>query len=164
MPDERIIQQVSGILGMNNINFSTDESKGTFLVPSGSAGVFINFNDWDERTIVSLRSIVLEQVDGSGERRQKILEALNEQNQTVPFGCFYFVPDAGSVVLDYQLLGNQLQADELINALIAVASKADQVDDELREAVGSGVRAIDLWNAAQEAASEPAGVGAVVDT
>src|SRR5205823_3360628 len=104
MPDERIIQQVSGILGMNNVNFSTDESKGTFLVPSGSAGVFINFNDWGENTIVGLQAIVLEQVEGSGERKQKILEALNDKNRKVPFGCFSFDPDGGFVVLDYHLL------------------------------------------------------------
>jgi T3SS (YopN, CesT) and YbjN peptide-binding chaperone 1 len=164
MPDERIIQQVSGILGMNNIPFRTDESQSSFLVPSGSAGVFISFVDFGESTLVALRSVVLEQVDGSGERKLKTLEALNEKNRTVPFGCFYFDPDAGFVVYDYHLLGDQLQAEELMNALTAIAMTADRVDDEIRDAIGSGVRATDVWNAAQGNSSEPESVGPVVET
>jgi len=163
MPDERIIQQVSGILGMNDISFRTDESKQSFLVPTGSAGVFINFDDWGDSTVVGLRSIVLEQVDGSDERRLPILEAVNEKNRHVPLGCFYYDPDAGYVVFDHYILGDDLQASELMGALSAVGSIADQVDDELREAIGSGVRAIDVWNAAEANASEPEGVGPVVD-
>jgi Putative bacterial sensory transduction regulator len=148
MPDERIVQQVNGILSMNNIKFLTDPSDGTFLVPQGSAGVFIKFVDWSEGTLVGLQATVLSEVDGTGERRQKILEALNEKNRTVMFGCFYFQPDDGCVVLDYHLLGDHLQADELMNALGAIASTADAVDEELREAIGSGVRATDVWQAA----------------
>lgn len=162
MPDERVIQQVSGILGMSDIAFRADEGKRSFLVPCGSAGVFISFVDRGESTVVSLRAIVLEQVDGSGERRQKILEALNEKNRSVLFGCFYF--DDGHVIVDYQLLGDQLEAPELLNALAALCSTADAVDDELRDAIGSGVRATDAWNAAQAAASDPVGVGPVVET
>jgi len=164
MPDERVIQQVSGILSMNNVNFRTDESMTSFLVPSGSTGVFISFVDMGELTVVSLRAILLDQVDGDGERRQTILEALNEKNRTAPFGCFYFVADDGHIVFDYQLLGDELQAQELMAALSAIASIADQADDELREAIGSGVRAVDAWNAAQADASDPAGVGPVVET
>ena len=164
MPDERVIQQVGGILGMNDIPFKTDDSKQTFLVPKGSAGVFISFTDAGDSTIVVLRAILLEQVDGSGERKQKILEALNEKNRKVTFGCFYFDPDSAYVVLDYSVLGDQLQGQELLHALFAIASTADDVDDELRDAIGSGVRATDVWNAAEAQASEPEGVGPVVET
>jgi hypothetical protein len=52
------------------------------------------------------------------------------------------------VVLDYHLLGDHLQGDELMNAVGAIAFTADAVDEELREAIGSGVRAIDVWEAA----------------
>src|SRR4051812_23120684 len=104
MPDERVIQQVSGILSMNDVSFNTDDSQTRFLVLSGSTGVVITFGDMGELTLVSLRSILLEQVDGDGDRRLAILEALNEKNSTAPFGCFYYQPDPGTVVFDYQLL------------------------------------------------------------
>jgi hypothetical protein len=164
MPDERIVEQVSGILSMNNLKFTTAQDGQSFLVPNGSTGVFIDFVEWGHGTLIGLRAIVLEQVDGSGDRKQKILEALNEKNRTVPFGCFYFDPSASLIVYDHHLIGDQLQAVELIAALAAIGSGADQMDDELRDAVGSGVRATDAWNAAQASASEPEGVGPVVDT
>jgi hypothetical protein len=164
VPDERVIQQVGGILGMNDIAFKTDENKQTFLVSKGSAGVFISFAEMGDSNIIVLRAVVLEQVDGSGERKQKILEALNEQNRRIAFGCFSFDPDNGFVVLDHALLGDQLQGQELLHALFAIASTADDSDDELREAIGSGVRATDVWNAAEAQASEPEGVGPVVET
>ena len=164
MPDERVIQQVGGILGMNDIAFKTDETKQTFLVPQGSAGVFISFGNMGDSTIVQLRAIVLEQVDGSGERKQKILEELNERNRKIVFGCFSFDPDSGIVVLDHALLGDQLQGQELLHALFAIATTADEIDDELLEAIGSGVRATDVWAAADAQASEPGGVGPVVET
>lgn len=63
MPDQRIIEQVNGILAMNNINFLTHENKRSFLVPSGSAGVYVDFVDWGDGTVVTLNSPVLEQVD-----------------------------------------------------------------------------------------------------
>jgi hypothetical protein len=164
VPDERVIQQVNGILSMNDIAFRTGDTKQNFLVPMGSAGVFITFTEQGESTIVSLRAFVLAEVDGSGERRQKILEALNEKNRQALFGCFYFDPDGGFVIVDYQLLGDHLQAPELMNALGVLASMADTLDDELREAIGSGVRAIDTWNVAMGDASDPVGAGPVVET
>lgn len=164
MPDERIIQQVNGILSMNNVPFQISDDKQSFLVPSGSAGVIISFDDWrDSSTIVTLRAVVLEQVDDSDERRLKILEALNEKNRTAPFGCFYFDAERKYVVLDYQLLADHLQEPELLNALGALGVTADKLDDELREAIGSGVLASAAWAAAQAAASD-AGAGPVVAT
>jgi hypothetical protein len=70
------------------------------------------------------------------------------------------------VIVDYHLLGDQLQAPELLNALGMLCATSDAADDELREAIGSGRVATDVWNAAEAAASEPAGVGVgpVVET
>lgn len=164
MPDERIIQQVNGILSMNDVPFQTGEDKQSFLVSSGSAAVIIDFGDFGDSTIVTLRAIVLEQVDGSDERRQAILEALNEKNRTIPFGCFYFDPDRNCVVLDYQLLADNLQEQEVLKALVAITASADRLDDELREAIGSGARAADGRNASQEATSDPSDAGPVVET
>jgi hypothetical protein len=164
VPDERIIQQVSGILSMNDVPFQTSGDKQSFLVPMGSAGVMVSFVDHGEHTLVGLRAIVLEQVDSSGERKQTILEALNEKNKSAFLGTFYFDAERGLVVFDHHLLGDDLQSGELVFALALVGTIADTVDDELREAIGSGVRASDAWNAAQVGATDPQGVGPVVET
>ncbi len=49
-------------------------------------------------------------------------------------------------------------------ALLSLATAADTSDDELREAIGSGVRASEAWQAASEAASAAEDAGPVVET
>jgi hypothetical protein len=164
MPDERVIEQVSGILSMNDVTFNTADDKRSFLVPIGSAGVMISFPDYGEQTLIGLRALVLEQVDSSGDRKQKILETLNEKNRSYYVGTFYLDAEQGYIVLDHHLLGDNLQGAELMFALSFVGSVADTVDDELKEAIGSGVRATDAWNAAQPTAADPQGAGPVVET
>jgi hypothetical protein len=163
VPDERVIQQVGGILSMGDVKFTTDESKQSFLVPGESTGVVISFVDLAGSTVVSLHSILLEQVDSSGERKQKILEALNARNESSYFGTFYLDAERGRILVDHHLLGDQLQASELVRALASLLSTADEADDQLRDEVGSGVRAIDAWNAARAQASDPEGAGPVVE-
>lgn len=163
MPDERVIEQVYGILGMNDITFTPHENKQSFFVPYGSAGVVIDFFDWGESTVINLHAAVLEKVDSSGKRMQKILEAMNEKNGSTAFARFHFDKAQGTINLGYHLLGNELESPELMNALSVVAQLADQVDDELRESVGSGVRAEDVWNLAQEDATKPGPSGPIVE-
>jgi Putative bacterial sensory transduction regulator len=163
LPDERVIEQVYGILGRNDITFTPHENKQSFFVPHGSAGVVIDFFDWGGSTVVNLHAAVLEQVDGSGKRTQKILEVMNEKNGSVAFARFHFDKEQGTINLEYHLLGDQLDSLELMNALSVIAQLADQVDDELRESIGSGVRAEDVWNLAQEDATKPGASGPVVE-
>jgi hypothetical protein len=164
VPDEKVIEQVSGILGMNDIKFMTHQNKRSFLVPYQSAGVYIDFFDWGESTGISLNALVLEQVDSSGERRLKILETLNQKNGAVPFGRFHFAEEEGVIRLDYQLFGDELDAAELMNGLGVIATLADESDDELRDEIGSGVRAEEVWQHAQDDATSPGATGPVVDT
>lgn len=92
-----------------------------------------------------------------------MLETLNELNGSVPFGRFHFAPEDGIIGLQYHLLGDHLEGEEMMNALSVIASMADEFDDKLRETIGSGVRALDAWNKAKSEANEPQGTGPVVD-
>ena len=161
MADDRIVQQVMGILAMNDINYMTNEAQSVFLVPAGSAGIFVSFSEWRDGTVITLRAKVLENVDKSDERRAVMMAALNEMNGSVPFGCFHYDEGEGVVELDYQLLGDHLQAEEFMNALGVIAGTADDIDDRLRDLIGSGVRAQDAWERAKEGSTE-GGAGPVV--
>jgi len=163
MPDERVIQQVYGILSMNKIEFKTDDGGKSFLVPYGSAGVFVDFRDWgDGETLVNIHAFVLDQVDVSDERRPKILEELNEVNKTTYLGKVYLDVEQKTIVLEHDLLGNHLDADELMGALRTVATMADDLDDKLREAIGTGRSAKAAWDEAHDQAESPEGTGPVV--
>jgi T3SS (YopN, CesT) and YbjN peptide-binding chaperone 1 len=163
VPDDRVIQQVYGILSMNKVEFKTDDGGKSFLVPYGSAGVFVDFRDWsDGQTLVNLHAFVLDQVDVAEERRLKILEELNEVNKANYLGKVYLDVDAKTIVLEHDLLGNDLDADELMGALRTVASMADDLDDQLREAIGTGRSAKAAWDEANAQAQTPEGTGPVV--
>ena len=163
MPEDRVIQQVYGILSMNKVEFRTDDTGKSFLVPYGSAGVFVDFRDWsDGQTLVNLHAFVLDQVDVADERRLKILEELNEVNKANYLGKVYLDVDAKTIVLEHDLLGNDLDAGELMGALRTVAMMADDLDDSLREAIGTGRSAKAAWDEANAQAHSPEGTGPVV--
>ncbi len=52
MPDARVIQQVSGILGMNNVEFRADDSKQTLMARFGSTVILVSLVDYQESTLV----------------------------------------------------------------------------------------------------------------
>ena len=159
MPDQRVIEQVVGIFGMNNVTYRMHENKRSLLVPFGSTGVFVDFVDFNESTVIGLRSYVLQNVDATGERRAKILEELNELNKRVRFGKFYFDFDTNMVLLEYDLFAEDLQAPEIMGAVAVIANLADSSDDDLTQKLGSGVRAKDAWDAEQGKATEGTGTG-----
>lgn len=146
MPNERIIQQVHGILAREDIRFALSDDRNSFFVPvpHGSAAVLIDFHHWGrDQTMISLRSDVLVDVRTTDDNRLQILEHLNALNQGSLYGRFYLDADGSTVVLRHDLLGDYLQAGELINALYTVGLLADQADDQLMHEFGTGVRASD---------------------
>lgn len=91
-------------------------------------------------------------VDATGERRGKILERLNEINRGGMFGATYLLDGepAAEIIFQHQLLGDDLESVELLNALGAAAIRANTLDDELIEAFGTGEKWADVtarWQA-----------------
>lgn len=143
---KRVIEQVHGILARAEIRFALSDDRVSYLVPvpAGSAVVLIDFHAWGRaQTMISLRSEVLVDVAVTEDNRLQVLEHLNALNQTSLFGRFHLDADGTTVVLQHDLLGDELQAEELINALYTVGVLADQADDQLLREFGSGARASD---------------------
>jgi hypothetical protein len=143
----RVIEQAHGILAGERVAYevSADGRRFRVPVPAGSAAVEIDFDVWArDRTMIRLRAHVLEDVEVRDSNRVDILEHLNALNQTALFGRFYLDADRSTIVLEHELLGDDLDAVELINALYTLGLVADQTDDELQRSVGTGRRAIEL--------------------
>src|SRR4051794_35551194 len=142
----KIIEQVHGILAGERVEFEVRDDGRAFHVPvpSGSAAVDIDFDRWGrDRTLMRLRACVLQDVEVDADNRLEILEHLNALNQTAVFGRFYLDADRSTVVLAHELLGDELDADELLHALYTLGVVADQTDDELQRALGTGRRAME---------------------
>ena len=86
---------------------------------------------------------MLDELELAPEEESTALRALNDRNRSVRFAKFMLEQGAGSITLEYDLLGDYLQPEELINAVTAVAQMADDHDDLLREELGGGRRAAD---------------------
>ena len=162
MDEERVVEQVLGIFALNGVEYMTHENKRLFLVPNGSARVFVDVHELSDQPVVSMRAFLLEQVDISGDRRQEILEELNQRNLELSFGKLYCNFETQTIIVEYDLFATDLQAVELMAALGLIISMADGLDDELSQKLGTGVKALDAWNAAKGNATETAGTGPVV--
>lgn len=143
MPDAAAIHQlVEGALSERGIRFDRDEDD-ALRIPHGSAEVLVGFDDLAGGTVIRVSALVLDELELVPDSESAALRALNDRNRSVRFAKFILEHGAGSITLEYDLLGDYLQAEELINAVTAVAQMADDHDDLLRDELGGGRRAAD---------------------
>lgn len=113
------------------------DADGDIFVDHASARVFVCPRHWRERqTVVSIFSVTNVDVPVSGD----LTAFLAQENLHMLFGHFALRADEGashgSVWLGHTLLGDFLDAEELVTALSTVARLADAYDDRIRERFG----------------------------
>jgi hypothetical protein len=132
---EASIEQVTGILVREGLRYSMSEDGRTHRMLFGSAAVFIDFNDWqDDSVVITVHSPVLQDIDPESAGAAAALNLLNDLNRAHFFAKFTFRD--GILIARYDLLGETLQAGELINAVYEIAGAADRLDDELSTTLG----------------------------
>jgi hypothetical protein len=137
-----ITELVEGALSERGIRFERRGAQ-SLHIPHGSAEVTVGFDDLAGGTVIRVSSLVLDDLALSPDQEATALRALNDRNRSVRFAKFILESGAGSIMLEYDLLGDYLQPEELINAVTAVAQMADDHDDLLRDELGGGRRAAD---------------------
>ncbi len=135
---QRLIEQVAGILHRNGVEFDTRADGTQYRILLDSSATFVSFSDYGGRTVVSLYSPILQEVDDAG-GRENILEALNDLNAASRFGRFVYYPELRVIALEYDLLGDDLQEAELMNAIGLVSETANAQDEELKLVLGTGM-------------------------
>jgi hypothetical protein len=150
------LEQVAGILLREDFKFDTSVDGRSYRLLFGTAGVFIHFSVWNETSVaIKVHSPVVQDIDPESPGGAEALNLLNELNQAHLFVKFRMV--GGTLVAEYDLLGDHLQATELRNALLTVASAADSLDDDLADRLG-GKRfdmKLEEWNLEQEQDEHP---------
>ena len=135
-------QLVEGALIERGIRFER-RNDAALRIPHGSAEVLVDIDDLAGGTVIRVSALVLDELELAPEEESTALRALNDRNRSVRFAKFVLEQGAGSITLEYDLLGDYLQPEELINAVTAVARMADDHDDLLRAELGGGRRAAD---------------------
>ena len=151
---ERVIEQVHGILGIAGVPFSMSDDKQSFLIASGSARVFLLFRPSGESVVVSVRVYLLDEMDLGGDRPALIHERLNTLNAE-RFFCKLYLQASGTIVLEYDLLGDELDSKELLHALGTISAQADELDDLLSAEFGTGLKAEEVAKGGETGGTGP---------
>lgn len=128
------IEQVAGILVREDLKFQMSADGGGYRLLFGSTAVFVSFMPWREGVSITVSAPVLQDIDPAAPGAAVALNRLNELNMNHRFIKFVF--DDGALMAIYDLLGDRLQATELLNAVYVVAAAADHLDDELIDEIG----------------------------
>lgn len=138
MSPRRVRQQVKAILEANTLPW-TESDSGSIYLRFASAAVAIEFAMWGEQVLIEMSSHVLTNVEGGTKR---ILLALNELNKASRFARWVYYIDTRTISIEYDLLGDHLQENELMTSLNTLARQADRHDDLLKKEFG-GTRAFE---------------------
>src|SRR4051812_32427228 len=129
------IEQVTGILVREGLRYQMSADGRTYRLLFGSAAGFIDFDAWqDGRGGITGPSPLLQDIHPESAGAAQALNLLNALNRSFFFVKFTFRD--GILIARYDLLGDALQAVELVNALYEIAGAADRLDDELAGALG----------------------------
>jgi hypothetical protein len=131
------MDQIAGILTRQKIPFEETEDGSKYRVLAGSTAVFISAISYRDGTAVHLDAPVVVDFDMKEQIARAILAA-NELNIKSYFGKFtvYGEDARGTISVEMDVLGDDLQASELTNALMIVAGLADETDDRLEAEIG----------------------------
>ena len=145
------IEQVAGILVREDLKFQMASDGAGYRLLFGSTAVFISFTPWRDGVSITVTAPILQDIDPAAPGAAVALNRLNELNMNHRFIKFVF--DDGALMAIYDLLGDRLQATELLNAVYVIAAAADHLDDELIDEIG-GKRLEDVLDEIDELIEE----------
>lgn len=108
-----------------------------------SAAVVVGFFRVGAQVVITLRSPVLSDISLGHVATEEVLLEVNKRNCDTHFGKWVFYEDVRVIAVEYDLLGDHLQEEELLTAIAAIARLADSGDDALQQQLGTGRRAAD---------------------
>jgi hypothetical protein len=138
MSQQRVRKQVTAILEANSLAWTETPAGGMYLRFS-SAGVSIEVDSWGSQTLIQISSNVLSEVEAESRRA---LKEVNRLNAASGFGRWVYYKKSRTIAIEYDLLGDHLQENELMTGLAALARAADYHDDQLQRILG-GLRAFE---------------------
>jgi hypothetical protein len=130
------IEQVAGILHRAGLRFDpTPGDTGYRLLFEPDEAVVLAVEPWRrDSVLITLSSPVLQDVPAEGAGAAVVQNRLHELDHAHRFAKFLWTGDTLLAVHD--LLGDTLQAGELLNAVHALAAAASEVAAELQPEVG----------------------------
>ncbi len=132
MTTRHVRKQIIAILEANSLNWSETQTDGMYLRFS-SAGVSIELASWGVQTLIQISANVLTDITATGRAARREVNRLNGESQ---FCRWVYYRESKTISVEYDLLGDHLQENELMTCLAALARAADFHDDNLRVVLG----------------------------
>jgi type III secretion system-like peptide-binding chaperone len=136
---QKVIEQVAGVLVRNAVEFDTRADGNEYRIVVDSSATFISFSEFVGNIMISIHSPLLQEIE-EPESRAQLLEVVNDLNAQSRFGRFVYYPELRVIALEYDLLGDDLQESELMNAVTLISEVANARDEELKLRLGTGRR------------------------
>ena len=136
---QKVIEQVAGVLVRNGVEFDTRADGNEYRIVVDSSATFISFSEFVGNTMISIHSPLLQEIE-EPQNRAELLEVVNDLNAQSRFGRFVYYPELRVIALEYDLLGDDLQESELMNAVMLISEVANARDEELKVRLGTGRR------------------------
>lgn len=135
---EEKMDQIAGIFTRNEVPFSSAQDGSDYRVLYGSTAVFVSARPYRDGTVIHCDAPVVIDFD-LDQNAGTAFFAVNDLNREVYFAKFVVhTTDGGrgTISAEVDLLGDDLQASELLNALSVAAELADTHDDRLQADIG----------------------------
>lgn len=132
MNEAKIRQRSLAILDSNGLNWTQHGDH--YSLRFSSAQLILGFARLGRQTLLTLRAPVLRNVPLT--EASSIRTSLNRLNCASHFGKWALYEEEKVIALEYDLLGDHLQEEELMTALTMLARLADQQDDMLQRQYG----------------------------
>lgn len=132
MIQQHVHKLITAILEANSQRWNETSTGGMFL-RFFSAGVSIELASWGAQTLVQMSADVLTGIDRPNRLAHREVNRMNVQSR---FCRWVYYRDSRTISVEYDLLGDHLQENELMTALAVVARAADFHDDRLQKVLG----------------------------
>lgn len=133
MSEAKIRQQTLAIFDNNGLRWIEEDCG--YSLRFASARILVGFTAFGEQTVITLRAPVLRDVPLTS-ASTAMLARLNELNCASHYGKWAYYGSERLVALEYDMLGDHLQENELMTVLTTLARLADQQDDVLQREFG----------------------------
>lgn len=141
----RVQQQVFAAIAQSGLAHIEEEGYIRVQAPPGegqnqTTEVIVRSLTHDNGSVVValVAPVVVELPEEDKEVLMKAHLICNSLNQDQMFGRWVYYPEKGSIVVEHELVGDELDPPEILGAVVTVAHSADRWDDEIQEDLGAG--------------------------
>jgi type III secretion system-like peptide-binding chaperone len=139
-----LVTRVVDALANAGLEVDVSQDGARFRVRRGSAAIHGELAEIDGELAVRLVAPLLSDVAGETSRTCRVLEELNRLSQTVPLVRFTYDAEERAVLMLHDVFIGDRPPEDVVLTVVRMGIAADEFDDRLQVALGTGLRLADV--------------------